>query len=49
MWEAARATSAASTIFDPKRIKGKGVFVDGGAVANNPTQRAISLANRGIN
>jgi predicted acylesterase/phospholipase RssA len=41
IWEAARATSAASSFFDPIRINIGGVgeeFVDGATGANNPVQ-----------
>lgn len=41
IWEAARATSAASSFFDPIRINVGGVgeeFVDGATGANNPVQ-----------
>lgn len=41
IWEAARATSAASTFFDPVQI-GSTCFVDGGVRNNNP----INLAYR---
>ena len=41
IWEAARATSAATTFFDPITIgKYKQEFVDGGAEQNNPVQEA---------
>lgn len=36
VWEAARATSAASTFFKPVKIKGQ-KFLDGSLVSNNPT------------
>lgn len=36
LWEAARATSAAPTCFEPASI-GDAQYVDGGLVANNPT------------
>ena len=40
IWEAARATSAASTFFDPIQIGENGQrFLDGGTVANNPVRQ----------
>lgn len=39
IWEAARATSAASAFFDPIEIQGVD-FVDGGLLYNNPIQQA---------
>ena len=45
IWEAARATSAASTFFDPIEIgKYKQRFVDGGGGYNNPVQVAFDEA-----
>jgi Patatin-like phospholipase len=40
IWEVARATSAAPTFFSPIHIDDN-VFVDGGLMANNPTQEAL--------
>lgn len=45
IWEAARATSAATTFFDPITIgKYKQEFVDGGGGNNNPVQVAFDEA-----
>jgi predicted acylesterase/phospholipase RssA len=45
IWEAARATSAATTFFDPVTIGKYGQsFVDGGAGQNNPIQTAFDEA-----
>lgn len=41
MWEAARATSAAPTYFEPARVGGH-ALVDGGVYANNPTLCALA-------
>ena len=38
--EAARATSAAPTYFEPLNIQYKGTFIDGGVAANNPAMCA---------
>ena len=38
IWEVARATSAAPTLFQPIHFDDT-VFVDGGLTANNPTRR----------
>lgn len=38
--DAARATSAAPTYFEPMNIKCKGTFIDGGVAANNPAMCA---------
>ena len=38
IWEACRATSAASTFFEPINIGGFEEFLDGGAGANNPVR-----------
>ena len=40
IWEVARATSAAPTIFPPIHLDDN-MFVDGGVTANNPTQEAL--------
>ena len=40
IWEVARATSAAPTFFAPIHLDDN-VFVDGGVIANNPTQEAL--------
>lgn len=45
MREAARATSAAPTYFDPATV-GKRVLVDGGVMANNPSAAALAEAAR---
>jgi hypothetical protein len=47
IWEAARATSAASTFFDPIRI-GNQRYVDGALRYNNPIQKA-DIESRGQN
>lgn len=44
IWEAARATSAASTFFDPIRI-GLYEFVDGATGRNNPVETVLAEAN----
>ena len=44
IWEAARATSAASTFFDPIRI-GCQEFVDGATGRNNPVEAVLAEAN----
>lgn len=44
IWEAARATSAASTFFDPIRI-GFQEFVDGATGRNNPVESVLAEAN----
>lgn len=44
IWEAARATSAATSFFDPMTI-GSETFVDGATGANNPIQELIIEAN----
>ena len=49
IWEAARATSAAPTLFKPIRIENPppgATFVDGGFLYNNPAELAISEAQR---
>jgi len=43
IWEAARATSAAATFFDPIRI-GRQEFVDGATGANNPVELVFDEA-----
>ena len=43
IWEAARATSAAPTYFQPANIDGHW-FVDGGLVANDPSMAALTEA-----
>jgi Patatin-like phospholipase len=45
IWEAARATSAAPTFFEPVLIDGR-PFGDGGTGWNNPTAEAIAEANK---
>ena len=45
IWEAARATSAAPTFFQPITINGA-KYGDGGTGWNNPTAEALSEANR---
>jgi predicted acylesterase/phospholipase RssA len=45
IWEAARATSAAPTIFEPITINGV-TYGDGGAGWNNPTVEAIAEAHK---
>jgi predicted acylesterase/phospholipase RssA len=46
IWEAARATSAATTFFDPVGIGKYGQsFIDGGGGYNNPVQVAFDEAN----
>jgi hypothetical protein len=45
IWEAARATSAASTFFDPITIGKYGeTFVDGGVLVNNPVEVVFNEA-----
>lgn len=44
IWEAARATSAASTFFDPIRI-GAEEFVDGATGRNNPVESVLAEAS----
>jgi patatin-like phospholipase/acyl hydrolase len=45
IWEAARATSAASTFFEPIEIgPHRQVFLDGGTGANNPVQLLVNEA-----
>jgi predicted acylesterase/phospholipase RssA len=47
IWEAARATSAASTFFDPITIgKYQETFVDGGVYCNNPVEVVFSEAHK---
>ncbi|KAL9615141.1 MAG: hypothetical protein Q9167_000459 [Letrouitia subvulpina] len=47
IWEAARATSAASTSFKPIEIgKYRAKFVDGTFIANNPVNEALSEAKK---
>lgn len=43
IWQAARATSAASTFFDPIQI-GRQTFVDGGTGMNNPVELVFEEA-----
>lgn len=45
IWEAARATSAAPTFFEPIVIDGE-IFGDGGVGWNNPTEEAIAEARQ---
>ena len=45
IWEAGRATSAAPTFFKPIQI-GRGVFVDGGLAHNNPSEIALTEAQK---
>jgi predicted acylesterase/phospholipase RssA len=49
IWQAARATSAAPTFFEPMRIEHSGVgigYVDGGLGSNNPSELARDEAER---
>ncbi|KAI1358173.1 hypothetical protein F5Y08DRAFT_351165 [Xylaria arbuscula] len=45
IWEAARATSAAATFFDPMRI-GRQSYVDGATGLNNPVEIVVREARR---
>jgi patatin-like phospholipase/acyl hydrolase len=50
MWQAARATSAAPTYFEPADLpieSGRAVLVDGGVFVNNPAASAYAEAVRG--
>ncbi|WKT53739.1 Patatin-like phospholipase domain [Fusarium oxysporum f. sp. vasinfectum] len=44
IWQAARATSAAATFFDPIQI-GRQTFVDGATGMNNPVEQVVEEAN----
>ncbi|KFY11829.1 hypothetical protein V491_07045 [Pseudogymnoascus sp. VKM F-3775] len=46
MWEAARCTTAAPTIFNPKRLRSYGTFQDGGLRNNNPVRPGIRLVSQ---
>ncbi|OBT40488.1 hypothetical protein VE00_07880 [Pseudogymnoascus sp. WSF 3629] len=46
IWEAARCTTAAPTIFKPKRLRSYGTFQDGGLRNNNPVRPGLRLVSR---
>ncbi|KAG5790214.1 hypothetical protein H9Q69_010714 [Fusarium xylarioides] len=46
IWEAASATAAAPTFFDPVKLAGGESFCDGGMRRNNPINEAVSELNR---
>ncbi|KAF5547046.1 calcium-independent phospholipase A2 [Fusarium phyllophilum] len=46
IWEAASATAAAPTFFDPVKLAGGESFCDGGMHRNNPINEAVSELNR---
>ncbi|KFY94690.1 hypothetical protein V498_03759 [Pseudogymnoascus sp. VKM F-4517 (FW-2822)] len=46
IWEAARCTTAAPTIFKPKRLRSFGTFQDGGLRNNNPVRPGLHLVSR---
>ncbi|KFZ20455.1 hypothetical protein V501_00135 [Pseudogymnoascus sp. VKM F-4519 (FW-2642)] len=46
IWEAARCTTAAPTIFKPKRLRSFGTFQDGGLRNNNPVRPGLRLVSR---
>jgi patatin-like phospholipase/acyl hydrolase len=47
--DAVLASSAAPTYFPSYKIKGRGSYIDGGVVANNPGVAALSVATNPIN
>ncbi|KAM0082382.1 hypothetical protein ACKRZS_005454 [Fusarium odoratissimum] len=46
IWEAASATAAAPTFFDPVKLAGGELFCDGGMRRNNPIDEAVNELNR---
>ncbi|KFY31444.1 hypothetical protein V493_01100, partial [Pseudogymnoascus sp. VKM F-4281 (FW-2241)] len=46
IWEAARCTTAAPTIFKPMRLRSYGTFQDGGLRNNNPVRPGRRLASQ---